>query len=92
MFAKQLDKINSLLNNTHQERQIQTDSIGLISNHMVRTTPASNSTLRPRSIHTTGHKILISREEVPENLEAILKAVFIAKCKDMKIEFNKRSW
>lgn len=92
MFAKQLDKINNLLNGTRQDTQIQADSIALISNHMVRTTPSTGSGLRARSIHTTSHKIRLERETVPQELQGLLLGLFKAKCKDMKIEFNKRSW
>jgi hypothetical protein len=56
---------------------------------MARTT-STGVTRRGRSFMS--HKVTRRRDEIMEQLEAILYDLFRAKCKDLKIEVNKRSW
>ena len=92
MISKHLEKINSLLERAKTETQTQThhDSLGLISTHMARTTTQNSKKKRKGSFQT--HKVAFRKEEIVVELEEILMQVFKAKCKDLKIEVNKRSW
>ena len=93
MFSKHIDKINSLLSSAKQDSQGQGDSIAIISRHMGRTTQTAITTGRAKSTrNVTQSSFYKSNIELPQELERLLKTIFKAKCKDMKIEVNKRSW
>ena len=86
MFAKQLDKINSLLDRTKVESQ--KDSITLISTNMLRT---STTPFKGRSKTITSH-IDHAVEPLDASLCDVLEKMYKAKCKDQSIKSNKRTW
>lgn len=89
MFAKQLDKFNSLLDKVKDQAQNNQDSIALISTNMGRTTGHTSFISRPNSAYT--HKPYINKSELFGQLQLLLQELFRAKCRDMRIDFNMKS-